>query len=138
MATEDTGGFPMGVSEAIRAADALLPGVPVDDGEDPRWQAILAVGEYTRSEPEAVWSFIRRWGSHPQHDLRMAIATCLLEHLLGYYFAAYFPLVERRALADSLFADTFLTCWPHGQCEVPGNSERFEALRRRLWQRRLA
>jgi hypothetical protein len=56
----------MGVVEAIREADALLPGEPVDEGQDPRWQAIITVGEHVESEPEAVWSFIRRWGGHPQ------------------------------------------------------------------------
>jgi hypothetical protein len=83
----------MGVEEAIRDADALLPGEPVEDGEDFRWQAILEAGEYIESEPEAIWSFVLRWGGHPQEDLRDAIACCLLEH----HFGAYFPLVEERA-----------------------------------------
>ena len=30
----------MGVAEAIREAEALLPGIPTDEGQDPRWQAI--------------------------------------------------------------------------------------------------
>ena len=52
----------------IRNADALLPGVPTD-GQDQRWKAIIAVGEYIESEPEAVWQFICRWGSHLKKGL---------------------------------------------------------------------
>jgi len=36
-----------------------LPGEPVDEGQDPRWQAIIAAGEFIQSDPEAVWLFIR-------------------------------------------------------------------------------
>jgi len=56
------------VHEAIRKAEALLPGVPVNVGEDPRWQAIIDVGVHLESEPQAVWECIRRWGSNPQND----------------------------------------------------------------------
>jgi hypothetical protein len=122
----------VGVHEAIRHANALLPGEPAHEGADPRWQAIIAVGEHIESEPEAVWSFIRRWGGHRQEDLRAAVATCLLEHLLEHHFAAYFPRVEQAALGEPLFADTFRRCWHFGQAEVKGNAERFEALRERL------
>ncbi len=125
----------MSVSEAISEADALLPGEPLAAGEsDPRWQAIITVGEYIEAEPEAVWSFIRRWGGHAQEDLRDAIAICLLEDLLRYHFAAYFPRVEELALTESLFGDTFVRCWQLGQAEEPGNAERFQALRIRLME----
>ena len=50
----------MSVNDAIREADALLPGQPLDAGEDPRWQAIMAIGEYIESEPGPVWEFIRK------------------------------------------------------------------------------
>jgi hypothetical protein len=122
----------MDVGEAIRVADALLPGMPVDHGIDPRWQAIIAVGEFIESEPAAVWGFIRRWGGHPQEDLRAAVATCLLEHLLEYHFASYFPRVEELVRADPLFADTFRGCWRFGQSLEPGNAERYAALAGRL------
>src|SRR5258708_33406903 len=112
----------MGVVEAIREADALLPGEPVEEGQDPRWQAIIAVGEHIESEPEAVWSFIHRWGGHPQEDLRAAIATCLLERLLEDHFAAYFPQVQQAALADPLFGATVQSCWQFGRAKEPGNA----------------
>ena len=122
----------MGVAEAIRLAEALLPGVPADEGKDDRWQGIIAVGEFVASEPEAVWGFIRRWGGHPQEDVRAAVAACLLEHLLEHHFGAFFPRVEELAVADRLFGDTFCRCWPFGQAQEPGNAERFLALRERL------
>jgi len=71
----------MTVEETIAAAESVLPGEAPPEGEiDPRWQAIVAVGEFIEEEPEAVWSFIVRWGASPDEDLRAAIATCLLEH----------------------------------------------------------
>ena len=128
----------MGVTKVIREAESLLPGVPAEEGQDHRWQAIIAVGEFIESEPEAVWAFIRQWGGHPQEDLRDAVATCLLEHLLEYHFVAFFPRVEGLAFADSLFADTFERCWQLGQALVPGNAERYKALGARLAEQRLA
>ena len=121
----------MSAATVIRNADALLPGVPTD-GQDQRWKAIIAVGEYIESEPEAVWQFICRWGSHLQEDLRDAIATCLLEHLLEYHFVRYFPQVEHLALTDPMFADTFRRCWRFGQTPEPGNAEQFTRLAERL------
>jgi hypothetical protein len=118
----------VGVAEAIREAEALLPGAPVENGRDPRWQAIIAVGAFIESDPEAVWEFVRRWGRNPQDDLRDAVATCLLEHLLEHHFGAYFPRVEELTRADPLFADTFRRCWQFGQALEPGNAERFVAL----------
>src|SRR3954466_14611578 len=54
------------VQDAIDAADAVLPGEPVDEGSDPRWQAIIKVGEFIESEPEPVWRFICRWVGIPR------------------------------------------------------------------------
>ncbi len=73
----------MDASQAIRYANSILPGVPAPEGEeDPRWQAIIDVGEFIQSDPEEVWTFLSRWGAHSDPDLRTAIAACLLEHLL--------------------------------------------------------
>src|SRR5687767_14749965 len=59
------------VHDAIAAADSLLPGQPAPEGNiDPRWQAIIEVGEFVETEPEPVWSFIVRWGSSSDEDLR--------------------------------------------------------------------
>lgn len=123
----------MSVREAIEQAESILPGEPAPPGDtDPRWQAIVQIGEYIPGEPEAVWKFIETWGGHPLEDLRMAVATCLLEHFLEHHFAAFFPRVEERAVGDRLFADTFLSCWKFDQAEEPANAARFDALRKRL------
>jgi hypothetical protein len=118
----------MDVQSAIARADSLLPGKPIDEGEDPRWQAIIAVGEYVETEPEAVWAFINRWGDHAQEDLRDAVATCLLEHLLEYHFSEYFPRVRQLVFDRPLFADMFQRCWKFGQSEEPANSKQFDEL----------
>ncbi len=118
----------MSVTEPIRYADAILPGAPVDCGKDPRWQAIIEIGEYVESEPEAVWECILKWGDSPQDDLRDAIATCLLEHLLEHHFKDYFPRLEAIVLDSPEYGDTFSRCWPFGQAEESNNSARWQAL----------
>src|SRR5215831_16120026 len=51
------------VQQAIAAAGRVLPGRAAPDGaEDPRWQSIIAVGDFVETEPEAVWFFVERWG----------------------------------------------------------------------------
>lgn len=125
----------MGVQDAIRDADALLPGEPSEDGQDPRWQAIIRVGGYIPDDPAPVRDFAHRWGAHPQDDLPDAIATCLLEHLLEHHFASYLPRVEPAAMSDRLFADTFQRRWQFGQAEQPDDAERFRSLNARSEER---
>src|SRR5436190_5294957 len=92
------------VRRAIARAETVLPGRPAPEGKrDPRWQAIIFVGEFIESQPEHVWEFAQRWGKHAQRDLRAAIATCLLEHLLEYHFDAFFPRVRGVALQSARF-----------------------------------
>ena len=123
----------MTLHEAIERANELLPGVPALEGEeDARWQRIIDVGAYIVDEPEAVWAFVAHWGSATDPDLRSAVATCLLEHLLQHHFELVFPRVEARANSDALFADTFKRCWKLGQAELPANAARFDALVARL------
>ena len=125
------------VQRAIARAESLLPGTPAPDGKrDPRWQAIIRVGDFIESHPEAVWRFALRWGKHAQADVRAAVACCLLEHLLEHHFDALFPRVRRAALASRRFADTFSSCWAFGQTALPKNAKRFERLKRQLLNRR--
>ncbi len=114
--------------ESIRQVEHLLPGQLTAEGVDPRWQAIITLEPLIESDPEALWPFIARWGSHPDEDLRMAIATCLLEHLLESHFATYFPRVKALAQTNSFFGETFQFCWPLGQAQMPENRERYTAL----------
>jgi hypothetical protein len=119
----------MTVQEAIAQAEAILPGRAAFEGEtDPRWQAVIAVAEFIEAEPEAVWSFILRWGSSEDQDLRMAIATCALEHLLEHHFDAFISRVEETARENRLFARTVSSCWKLGQSEEPDRAARLDRL----------
>lgn len=121
------------VGDVIKAAERVLPGHAAPEGKsDPRWQAIIKIEDYIEEEPDAIWAFILRWGSNPDEDLRSAIATLLLEHLLGCHFDRFFPLVDQTARGDALFADTFLRCWKFGQAKEEKNAKRFDALREEL------
>jgi hypothetical protein len=121
------------VRQAIARAERLLPGEPAPEGKpDARWQAIIRVGEFIKTQPEAVWQFAHRWGKHAQADVRRAVATCLLEHLLERHFDLIFPRVRRAALASVRFADTFRSCWSFGQSEESTSAARMESLRRQL------
>lgn len=122
-----------GVWDAIRSAERLMDLKPAQDGEDdPRWQSIIAIGEFLPSSPEPIWQFIRRWGMVDDDDLQSALATCLLEHLLEYHFDAYFVRIEAMARANAPIAKVFLHCWKFGQSENPLNAARFDALQHEL------
>lgn len=119
----------MTVEETISVAESILPGHTAPDGEiDARWQAIIAVSEFIEAEPELVWSFARKWGAHPDDDLRMAVSTCVLEHLLEYHFDAFISRVEEAAKADQLFANMVTNCWNFGQSAEPTRAARFDRL----------
>jgi len=119
----------MTVHDAISRAEAMLPGVPAPEGEtDLRWQAIIEVGEYIQTDPEPIWPFVARWGSSDEEDVRLAIATCLLEHLLEYHFRTVFPRVRALAESDPRFADTLRSCAKFGETTDPENAARFDAL----------
>ena len=119
----------MTVEEAISSAESILPGQPAREGEiDARWQAIIAVAEFIETEPEAVWSFARKWGAHTDDDLRMAISTCVLEHLLEHHFDAFISKVEEAAKADPLFADMVTSSCKFGQSEERTRADRFDRL----------
>jgi len=119
------------VKNAIRRAERILPGTPAPDGEvDPRWQAIIHIGYFVETQPEEVWTFVQRWGKHPNPDLQAAIATCLLEDLLEYHFDLIFPRVEREVRASKRFRDTLKRCWKLGQAKKPHNAAKIDRLLR--------
>lgn len=127
------------VQRAVARAERVLPGTPAPEGErDPRWQAIIRVGEFIQTQPEAVWSFAHRWGRHARRDLRSAVATCLLEHLLEHHFELVFPRVRRASLESVRFADTFASCWSFGRSREPKNAARVKRLQGQLARARVA
>jgi hypothetical protein len=126
----------MTVQEAIESAERLLPGHAAPDGaQDPRWQAIIEVGMFSEQEPEAIWPFVLKWGSNEDEDLRAAIATCLLEHLLEHHFDLLFPRIETAAKSDPWFAKTTSLCWKFGEAEEPANAARFNRFRSEIRKR---
>jgi hypothetical protein len=121
------------VRRAIGRAERALPGRRAPDGQrDPRWQAIIRVGEFVETQPELVWEFAHRWGRHAQKDLRAAVATCLLEHLMEQHFDLVFPRVRRAALESARFAETFRMCWAFGQAMERKRAARIRRLEKRL------
>lgn len=133
----------MKIETAIAKAERLLPGTAAPEGKrDPRWHAVIAVADHIAKRPLEVWRFARKWGAHSNRDVRAAIASCVLEHLLEHHFATVFPLVKRACQQSRRFADTFRACWQFGQAELPGNSQQFMQLKTTLantasasWQR---
>jgi hypothetical protein len=124
---------PMTVQEAIENAEVILPGEAApDDQQDPRWQAIIKIGNFIEDEPEPVWAFVERWGQQPDEDLRAALATCLLEHLLEYHFDLIFPRAERLAYANRRFAQIVELCGLFGQAKRPKNAARLKKLLTKL------
>jgi hypothetical protein len=119
----------MSLHSAIENAEKLLPGEAAPEGEsDPRWQAIMDVAEFIPTHPDEVWEFAARWGCTENADLRDAIATCVLEHLLQHHFERVFTKMEVLAKADARFAETVKMCWKFGQAELPENSRRLDQL----------
>ena len=123
----------MDVAQAIKYANSILPGVSAPEGEDdPRWQAIIDVGEFIQSNPEEVWSFVARWGVHNDEDLQSAIATCLLEHLLEHHFSLFFPRVVFLSKQSKVFGKTFMLCQKFGDSEKEDNSKKIDQLKEAL------
>lgn len=93
------------------------------------WKAAEALGEYAEANPEMIWPLVVKHGSSDNAEVRAAIATCVLEHILECHFERYFPMVEAIVRnGNRCFAETFLTCWKFGQSEEPGRSKRWDAL----------
>ncbi len=125
------------ITQAIKKAEQVLPGKPAPEGrKDPRWQAVIEIGDYIENCPDEVWQFAEKWGRHPSKDLRMAIATCLLEHLLEYHFERIFPLVERASLRSRRFAETFRYCSRFVQTVAPRNKGKLAALEKMIEKQR--
>jgi hypothetical protein len=115
----------------IARAERLLPGRSAPQGKlDPRWQAIIRIADHLREQPEPVWSFTLKWGRHAQADLRAAVATVLLEHLLEHHFELVYPRVRDAARRSTRFRDTLSRCWWLGTAAEPANARKLDRLTR--------
>jgi hypothetical protein len=90
---------------------------------------MIRLGPYIPTHPEPIWAFCIRWGKADDPDLRAAIASCLLEHLLEHHFEVIFPRVETEVRRDRRFADCFSQCWTFGAALAPEHRRRFERLK---------
>lgn len=88
-------------------AASLIP----DTDNTCRWQAMIVVGEYIKSQPERVWRIVEAYGAHRSADMRAAVATVLLEHLIDENPSRYRPRAEALAARSNRFAETLRTCW---------------------------
>ena len=121
----------MTVQRAIAKAETILPGRPAPEGEnDPRWQAIIVIGEFIETDPDAIWAFVKRWGRHRNNDLRAAVATVLLEHMLEHHFEKLFDLVKKETLKSKRFAYTFSLCSKYGRSRLRKNEVLFDNLKK--------
>ena len=119
----------MSLRSAIERAEELMPLAPAPEGEsDPRWQAIIDVSEFIPTHPDEVWGFAARWGCTEDTDLRDAIATCVLEHLLEHHFERVFANVEALAKADARFAEVVRMCSKFGRAKLVENALRLDEL----------
>jgi hypothetical protein len=62
---------------------ALAQSLVADADNNCRWQALIVVGENIKSDPDAVWAVIERFGDSPDDDMRMGVACVLLEEPLA-------------------------------------------------------
>ena len=122
----------MTLAETIAAAEVLLPGRAAESGIDPRWQAIIEVAEFIPTNPQEVWAFAARWGCTEDADLRAAIATCIVEHLLEHHFEFTFTRIEDLARRDGRFVDTLKLCSNFGQADTFANRGKLQRLKEQL------
>jgi hypothetical protein len=101
----------LAVSGLIKGYFRLAEGLVLDRDNNCRWQALIVIGEFLKQDPALVWPVIRIHAVSKDDDMRTAVATVLLEHLLEYHLSRYWHRVRRAALTESpLFADTLSRC----------------------------
>jgi len=111
---------------------AKIDGDLVSRDEGTRWQAAITLGELAELDPERIWPLVVKHGSRRHADARMAIATCVLEHILEHHFDIFFPRVAAIARSDKWFRTTFGSCWQMGEAESPRNIKLWNKLEKDL------
>ena len=110
---------------AVERAEAML----ASTDNDTRWQGAILLGEFCETAPETIWPSVVSWGSSADDDMRAAIATCVLEHILEHHFDTFFDRSRQIVTAgNSAFADTLSQCWHFGQAELPANKTKLDEL----------
>jgi len=100
----------MDLAAAISDAESLLRLEKMDAGSDPRWQAIIELGEHIETSPEEIWQFISRARVGADEDLEDAISTVLLEHLFEHH-EKYRQKAHDIAMTDPQMKSMIASCW---------------------------
>jgi hypothetical protein len=82
-----------------------------DSDNNCRWQSLIIIGEYINKYQDDIFNIIIKYGSSEDQDMRMAIATVLLEHLFEKDFKKYFSLYKNISKDNHLLLDTLSSCW---------------------------
>jgi hypothetical protein len=99
------------------------------------WSAAVEAGEFIETEPHEVWELVKQFGSEPDPELKDAIATCVLEHLLEYHFNDFFGQLEEEVKSGNFeLGETFMRCWKFGQSKLRKNSLRWKKLETFVWR----
>lgn len=94
-----------------------------------RWSAAVALGKFVESNPDALWPIVQRNGSSDDEDIREAVATCILEHLLENHFDRTFDRLEEEIRGGNAnLRDTLSLCWRFGQSKDPERAARWDRL----------
>jgi len=94
-----------------------------------RWEAAAHLAEHINDASSDVWKLVLKHGSSDDGDLRSAIATCALEHLLEMSFDQYFGLLELEVRKGNRnLLNTLKLCWKFGDSECSSNSDRWDEL----------
>ena len=110
--------------------------------EDTRWQAVIALAEHGHCEnaPDVIWPLVVKWGSSENEDVRIAIATCVLEHILEHHFDEYFEKTATLVRGGNQeFGHTFSQCWKFGNANISDNNAKWDDLNefaREKWKRK--
>ncbi len=118
-----------GIHATVERSETMLGSAD----NDTRWQGAILLGEFCEAAPETIWPAVIRWGSTPDEDMRPAIATCVLEHILEHHFAWFFDRCrELINTGNSAFTDTLSQCWRFGEAALPANKTRLDELLKQI------
>lgn len=118
----------MGTLESIKSLQQRLQ----SDNESDRWAAAAELGEYVIDHPDDIWPIVLRLASSEIEDVRQAVATNVLEHLLEHHFEKFFPLIESEIKGGNQhLRDSLKLCWKFGQSLDASRSDRWDSLLRK-------
>jgi hypothetical protein len=98
-------------SNAIKSYFSMTKKTIEDSNNNCRWQSLIIIGEFLDKYPNDIFNLIVKYGSSKDEDMRTAVATILLEHLLEKDFKKYFSLYKNISKDNSYLLDTLSKCW---------------------------